>query len=124
VPRHGQSANDGVPELDDVAVSERLVWEGNAGLGRKVRGRARRLDERREAGNVIRLDVRLEHGRDRRAHALGRLHVLLDELDVRIDDREPRVRQAAEQIARAGSVLVEEGPQDHCFSLGCTLSSR
>jgi hypothetical protein len=39
---------------------------------------------------VIGLDVRLEHGGDRGARALGRLEVALNELDVRIDDAEGR----------------------------------
>ena len=62
---------------------------------------------------MVRLNVRLEDGRDRRPRSLGGLQVGLDELDVRVDDRERRVREAAEEVARAGGLVVEEGPQDH-----------
>jgi hypothetical protein len=59
------------------------------------------------------LDVRLENGCDRRSDALGGVEVTVDELDVRVDDRELRVGETTEQVAGTGSLVVEEGAQDH-----------
>ena len=52
-------------QLDDLAVRQADMVEVDARIGREVRRCARRLDERREAGDVISLDVRLEDRRDR-----------------------------------------------------------
>ena len=113
MPGRRNRTDDRVPELDDVAVGKRLVLELDACVRGEVGGRTGRLDERREAGYVIGLDVRLEDGRDRRARPLGGVEVALDELDVRVDDRELRVRETPEQVAGAGRLVVEEGAQDH-----------
>ena len=87
--------------------------ELDPGTGRKVGGRARRFDERRQAGDVVGLHVRLEDGDDRRAEPLGLGQVLVDELDVRIDDGQRSLREAAEQVARARGRLVQERAEDH-----------
>jgi hypothetical protein len=46
-----------VPELDDVAIGERDVLEGNTGAGGQVAGRAGPLDERGRPGDVARLQA-------------------------------------------------------------------
>jgi hypothetical protein len=67
---------------------------------------------------VVRLHVRLEDRDDRGADRLCGREVLVDERLVRIDDREHRGRGAADEIARAGAVGVQERAQDHVSSVG------
>ena len=62
----------------------------------------------RQAGDVVGLHVRLEHRHDRRADRGRRSEVVVDEIDVRIDDRQRAVRGAAEQIARTGAGVVQK----------------
>jgi ABC-type bacteriocin/lantibiotic exporter with double-glycine peptidase domain len=62
---------------------------------------------------VVGVEVRLEDGDDRSADPFRRSEVLPDELVVRVAHREPRFRQAAEEIARARGRLVEEGTEKH-----------
>jgi hypothetical protein len=50
---------------------------------------------------MVRLHVRLEDRHDRRAHGGGDVEIVVDELDVRIDNRQPSLRGAAEEVARA-----------------------
>ena len=78
------------------------------------------FDEGRESGHVVGLDVRLEYGPDRRAESPCLLEVLVHEPGVRVDDdSELMVRQAAEQVARAGRGCEEKRPQDHaCLTVG------
>ena len=61
-----QSANNCVPELDDVAISERDEVEVDFRTSREVGSRAS-LDERRQAGNMVGLHVGFEDGTDQRA---------------------------------------------------------
>src|SRR5206468_2734376 len=124
VPGRRERAHEGVPECDLGPVPELLVLELDAGLRREVRGRARRLDERGQAGHVVSLHVRLEHGRDRRVCALRFPEIRVDERFVRIDDRELALGQAAEQIRRARRLLIQEGAQDHSLRLWRLRRSR
>ena len=80
-------------------VGERDMPELDAGSGGQVGGRTGALDQRRQAGDVVGLDVRLEHGHDRRPDRGGCHEVLVDEIGVRVDDGEPGVGAAAEQVA-------------------------
>jgi hypothetical protein len=116
MPGGGKRPNERVSELDHLTVGERRVLEVDVGADGEVRGRPCRLDERGKPGDVVGLHVRLEDGRDGRARALRRLQIAVDELHVRIDDRERGAGEAAEQVARAGRLLVEEGTEDHCLS--------
>jgi hypothetical protein len=111
--RGRQGTDDRVSELDYGIVRERRVRELHARSFGKIGSRAGRLDERGQPGDVVGLDVRLEDGGDRRSCPLGGLEVGLDQLEVRVDDREPGVREAAEQVARASRLLVEEGSKEH-----------
>ena len=76
--------------------------ELDAGALGQVRRRAGALDQLGQPGDVVGLHVRLEHGDDRDALRLGERDVLVDQVDVRVDDRELRLRLAAEQIGGAG----------------------
>ena len=116
VPRGRERANDRVPELDHVAVVERDVLEVDPGAGGQVRACSRRSNECGQAGDVVGLDMRLEDSRDRGPGPLGLLEVAVDELDVRIHDRECRVAEAPEEVARTRRLFVEKGPQDHCLA--------
>ena len=91
VAGRGQRLHLGVTEHDDFAVGQRVMGELDAGALRQVRRGARALDELGQPGDVVGLQVRLEHRDDRHALALGELDVRVDEVDVRIDDREGRL---------------------------------
>src|SRR3954451_1595967 len=62
---------------------------------------------------MVGLDVRLEHGDDRAALGSGGGDVLVDQIYVGIDDSELRPALTAEQVGRAGSVVVEELAKEH-----------
>ena len=66
-----------------------------------------------QPGHVVGLHVRLEDRDDRRALGLGEREVLVDQVDVRIDDREPPVRLAAEQVRGAGRLVVQQLAEEH-----------
>ena len=102
-----------VAELDLGAVAQHIVHELDLRSGRKVTGGPGGFDERGQTGDVISLNMRLEHGDDRRADALGLGEVALDERLVRVDYRELLVCQTAEEVRGAGRLVVEEGTQDH-----------
>jgi hypothetical protein len=108
VPRRRDRGNERVPELDHIAVGQCNVLELDSGTGRQVSGRARARDELGQAGHVVRLHVRLEDRHDRRAQR-GRVgKVAVDELGVRVDDRELGVRPATEQVAGARRCVVQK----------------
>ena len=79
----------------------------------KVGAGAGALHQSGKAGHVVSLDVRLEHGRDRRSNRGSAVDVLIHEVGVWIDDRELAVRQAAEEVAGARTLVVQERAQDH-----------
>ena len=60
----------------------------------------------------------------RRTNTLGRGDVGVDELLVWIDDRELSLRQAAEDVRRAGRLLAQERTQNHAFRLRGGPESR
>src|ERR1044072_1603609 len=105
--------NARVPELDELSVGERDVLEIDVRAGRQVRGRAGRLDERGQAGDVVRLDMGLEDGDDPRTCLLGLRQVRVDELLVRVDHCDLPVRETAQQVRRARRLPVEERTEDH-----------
>ena len=55
----------------------------------------------------------LEHRDDRNALALRQRYVVVDEVDMGIDDREPAAALAAEQVGGAGGVVVEQLAEVH-----------
>jgi rhodanese-related sulfurtransferase/predicted transcriptional regulator len=55
----------------------------------------------------------LEHRDDRDALGFGDADVLVDEVGVRVDDRELAVRLAAEQVGGARTVVVEQLSEEH-----------
>src|SRR5437870_12970676 len=55
----------------------------------------------------------LEDGDDRGADPLRLLPVACDEGVVRIDDGEPGMARAPEQVRGAARLVLEEGPEDH-----------
>jgi molybdate transport repressor ModE-like protein len=112
MPGRGKRSYDGVSQLDHGVVAEGSVLEGDVAACREVSSRAV-LDERRQAGHVVRLQVRLEDGRDGSAETLRLLEVRLDELGMGVDDGERTVRKTPEEVAGAGGRFVEEGAQDH-----------
>ncbi len=62
---------------------------------------------------MVCLHVGLEYGRDRGAQPLGLLEVAVDEVDMWVDDGEPAMREAAEQVARARRLRKQERSQNH-----------
>ena len=121
VPRRRDGAELGVPELDALAVAERHVIEVDTGAGGEIGGRARALDELRQSRDVVGLHMRLEGGDDGGALCIGQGDVVVDEVDVRIDDREPLLRLAAEEVGGAGRALVQELSKEHAPKVGDQL---
>lgn len=76
VAGRGERLDERVAELDDVAVTEPDVRELDLRPRRQVGGRAGALDERRQPGDVIGLNVGLEDGRDRDPLGLGQVDVV------------------------------------------------
>jgi hypothetical protein len=113
VPRGRHRLDLRVAEPDEVAVGERVVLELDTGSGWQVRSRACALHERRQARHVVGLQVRLERGDDRHALGLSDGDVVVDQVDMRIDDGEPPVRGAAEELRGASRVVVEQLPEEH-----------
>jgi len=107
----------GVTELEDLVVGERDVLEVDSGVLRKVCGRAGALDQRRQAGDVVGLNVRLEHRDDRYALRLRDPDVVVDEIRVRVDHREALLGLAAEQVGGTRRVVVEQLAEEH----GCKI---
>ena len=62
---------------------------------------------------MVGLDVGLDHRDDRRALALGRGDVLVDQVDVRVDDGELAVGLAAQEVGRAGGLVVQQLSEVH-----------
>jgi hypothetical protein len=56
---------------------------------------------------VVGLHVRLEDRDDWNALSVGQAYVLVDEIYVRVHDRERALRLAAQQVGGAGAVVVE-----------------
>jgi molybdate transport repressor ModE-like protein len=106
-------ADDRVPKLDDFAIGEGAMLELHEGARRQIGTCSGRLDQRRQARHVVGLNMRLEDRRNRCADSLGGLEIAIDEVYMGIHDRKRRTGEAAEQIARAGRLLVQEGAQDH-----------
>src|SRR5215210_6162681 len=114
----------GVPHEQSIAGQEhpRLpaaqgdMVEADSRVGGEVGRRARALDQRRQTGDVIGLDVRLKDGDDRDLLRLGQLDVVVDKVDMGIDDREPLLRLAAEEVGRAGRLVVEELSEVHALT--------
>ena len=118
VPRRRHRADLGVAELHDLAVGKRLVGDVHSSAGRKVRGCAGALDELGQSRYVVGLQVCLEYGDDRHALRLRQGDVVLNEGSVGVDDRQPAVRLAPEQVGRARRFVVEQLSEVHA----CLLS--
>ena len=103
--RRRDGADDRVAQRHDLAVARRVVLEVDPGAFGQVCGRAGARDELGQPGDMIGLDVGVEDARDRCALRLGSRDVVLDEVDVRVDDRERAVRLAPEQVRGAGALV-------------------
>ncbi len=123
VARRGDRRHERVPESNRCSVRQGLVVELDPGSRREVGGRPRPLDEGRKTGDVIRLDMRLEHGDDRRADRVSSRQVVVHELGMRVDDRQLPVRRAAEQVARTRRRVVQEGAEQHRISSQAGVST-
>jgi hypothetical protein len=99
VPRRCDRSHERVSELHDIAVGERDVLERDPDTGGQVGRGACALDQCGQTGYVVGLQMRLEHGHDRRSERHGRGEVVVDEVGMRVDDGQLAVRTAAEQVA-------------------------
>jgi hypothetical protein len=113
-----------VAELDDAVVRERDMLELHLRRLGEIRGRARALDQRGEPRHVVRLHVRLEDRGDRRPDRSRGRYVVVDEIGMRIDDRELPVCGAAEQVARTRAGVVQELAQQHLLLLSARHFDR
>jgi hypothetical protein len=87
-------------ERHDLAVGQRVVLEVHAGALGQVRGGAGPPHQLGQAREVVGLHVRLVHGDDRDVLRRRQRDVVVDEVGVRIDDREAPLRLAALQVGR------------------------
>ena len=69
---------------------------------------------------MVGLQVCLEDSDDRNPLHLGQRDVVIDEIDVRVDDRELAVGLAPEQVRGASRVVVQQLAEVHA----CTLDRR
>ena len=113
----------GVAELDDLAVGERVMLELDARARGQVGGRAGALDERGSPETWSACTCVSKHGDDRDALRLGERDVVVDQVDVRIDDRELAAALAAEQVGGAGRLVVEQLSEEHVASVRIGLTS-
>jgi hypothetical protein len=93
------------------------VLERDARALRQVSGRSGPGDELRQPRDVVGLHVGLEHRHDRDPLALRQRDVAIDQVDVRIDDRELRLALASEQIGGAGGLVVEQLAEVHAATV-------
>ena len=84
------------------------MLELDSGVGRQIGGRARARDELGQAGEVVCLHVRLEDRHNRRAQHGRGSEIGVDEVGVRVDDRELGVRAATEQVAGTRGCVVQK----------------
>jgi hypothetical protein len=98
VPGRRDRLDLGVAELHDLAVGEWVVVELDAGAGRQEGPGVGALDQCRQAGDVVGLQVRVEDRHDRNALGLGQGDVIVDQVDVRVDHGELTVTDTAEQV--------------------------
>ena len=70
---------------------------------------------------MIGLDVCVEHRDDGRTLAFGEPDVVVDQVDMRIDDREGAVRLASEQIRGTGGRVVQQLSEIHAGPPGLAL---
>src|SRR5438445_13530199 len=71
---------------------------------------------------MVGLEVSVEYGDDRCALGVGARDVLIDEIDVRIDDRKLAVGLAPEQVGSARGCVVQELSEVHAERLfRCSL---
>jgi hypothetical protein len=115
---------DGIAELHRITAGERDVRELHSCAGWQIGGRRAAFDERRQAGDVIRLHVRFDHGNDRRTSTFGLVQIRLDQRFVWINHRELALGQAAEQVRGACLLRVQERTQNHTVTLGRPGGSR
>jgi hypothetical protein len=117
VAGRGDRLQRGVAELDGVVVGERNMLEVDPGALGEICDGAGPLDQLRQPGDVVGLHVRLEHSHDRASLLLGDAHVLVDEVGVRVDDREAGLRLAAEQIRRTRGAVVQKLSEEHACEI-------
>src|SRR4051794_38409688 len=104
-----------VAQLDHLAIAQGVVIEHDAGVLGQVAGCAGARDKLGQAGDVVGLDVGVEHRGDRRALPLGERDVLVHQVEMGVDDREGAVGLAAEEVRGAGGVVVEELAEVHAL---------
>ena len=121
VARRRQGLDHRVAELDQLPVGERAMLELDPGARGQIGAGTGALDELRQAGDVIGLDVRLEHGGDLRPLRLGRRDVVIDQIDVRVDDAEDAMGLAAQEVRGACRVVVEVLAEEHTTTVGQPL---
>src|ERR671919_1950499 len=113
VAGRGHRLDDRVAELDDVAVGQSDVLEVDPSAGWEVGRRPGSIDQRREARDVVGLNVRLEDRDDRNPLRLRQPDVVVDEIGVGIDDGEAAPRLAPEEIGGTGRLVVQELAEEH-----------
>jgi hypothetical protein len=121
VPGRGQGLDLRVAEANPPAVVERVMVEVDARAGRQVGRRTGAQHQVGKAGDVVGLEVGLQDGDDSHALRLGERHVFVDEIHVRVDDRELPMRCTAEHVRGACRVVVEQLAEEH---LGLLIAVR
>ena len=113
MPWGGERLDLSVAEPNHLAVGERMMIKLNTRSGRQIRRGARAPDQLAHPGDVVGLHVRVEHRHDRRALRLGQPDVCIDQVDVRLDDRQLRIGLAPKHVRGARRLVVKQLPEEH-----------
>src|SRR5688572_14884749 len=108
-----QHLDDGIAELEHVAVSELLKTENDlCRFMERVCG-ADAIGQKASARNVVGVNVGVDRVRDLQPLALGKGNVGLDVALLGVDNGALTDRSAAEEVGRAAGLVIVVWPEDH-----------